>query len=135
MSPRNRCAFACGNEARCNEWRIFSPHRRKTLGAGARGIDGARHTYLRGGHREARGAYSFECGRCNRTGRTRNAVSWKLGQRVFGLDRDSGNRGAAEGRKRKERENGGERKRGMQRKREKLVVQESAEGERERERV
>lgn len=32
---------------------------------------------------------SFECSRCNRAGRTRNAVSWKLGQRVFGLDRET----------------------------------------------
>lgn len=40
---------------------------------------------------------SFECGRCNRAGRTRNAVSWKLGQRVFGLDRDRGKGRAAEG--------------------------------------
>lgn len=42
---------------------------------------------------------SFECGRCNSAGRTRNAVSWKLGQRVFGLDRDRGKGRAAEGRK------------------------------------
>lgn len=46
--------------------------------------------YLHEGHREVRGTYSFECSRCNSAGRTRNAVSWKLGQRVFGLDRDSG---------------------------------------------
>lgn len=39
------------------------------------------------------GKYSFECGRCNSAGRTRNAVSWKLGQRVFGLDGDSGKGG------------------------------------------
>lgn len=48
--------------------------------------------------------YNFECGRWKRTGRTRNAVSWKLGQRVFGRDRDCGQGRTVERRKREERE-------------------------------
>lgn len=53
---------------------------------------------------EIRGMYNFECGRCNRTGRTRNAVSWKLGQRVFGArQRLSGEGRTVERRKRRRR--------------------------------
>lgn len=53
-------------------------------------------------HGEIRGMYNFECGRWKRTGRTRNAVSWKLGQRVFGRDRDCG-QGSKDERGKKER--------------------------------
>lgn len=107
------------SERRNEVRRIFSLRiEEKILETKTRGVDSARRTYLHEGHRQVRGTYSFECGRCNSAGRTRNAVSWKLGQRVFELDGDSGKGGVVEGRKRDERENEG----GKEREKERPVV-------------
>lgn len=77
----------------------FSPHREKK-GLEMKGIDVARRT-----NREIRGMYNFECGRWNRAGRTRNAVSWEIRSASFRGETETVGEGrTVERRKREERE-------------------------------